>query len=437
MSADIYSTRWRVLALLGFAELLGMSLWFSASAVTPQLRALWGLSTSEAAWLTTIVQLGFVAGTAAAAVLNLADVIPAGRLFSICALFGAAANAAILAAPGYSYAVGFRFLTGFFLAGVYPPAMKMIATWFRSERGLAIGVIVGALTVGKATPYFVRAIPHVGLRPVVLTSSVGAVLAAMLVAFGYREGPFPFSSRPFSWRHVLDVVRVREWRLATGSYLGHMFELYAFWTWIPFFFGASVAARGGVFRGPRLISLLAFPPTPAGGGGGGWGGRSIRGPGLDLALRFTTIAVGGAGSVWGGLFADRRGRERLVSISLFMSGCCCVLSAFLFGRPLWVLGALAMTWGFFVIADSAQFSTLVTESVPAHAVGTALTIQTSLGFLLTMLPMQLVPLIAQRTGWRWAFAVLVVGPLAGIAAIRRFAAVRATTVRSANLSISA
>src|SRR3954463_337642 len=396
MSADIYSTRWRVLALLGFAELLGMSLWFSACAVTPQLRALWGLSTSEAAWLTTIVQLGFVAGTAAAAVLNLADVIPAGRLFSICALFGAAANAAILAAPGYSYAVGFRFLTGFFLAGVYPPAMKMIATWFRSERGLAIGVIVGALTVGKATPYFVRAIPHVGLRPVVLTSSVGAVLAAMLVAFGYREGPFPFASRPFSWRHVLDVVRVREWRLATGSYLGHMFELYAFWTWIPFFLAASVAARRGVFRGPRLISLLAF----------------------------TTIAIGGAGSVWGGLFADRRGRERLVSISLFMSGSCCVLSGVLFGQPLWVLGALAMTWGFFVIADSAQFSTLVTESVPAHAVGTALTIQTSLGFLLTMLPMQLVPWIAQRTGWRWGFAILTLGPLAGIAAIRRFATVR-------------
>src|SRR3954469_2925459 len=408
MSADTYSTRWRVLALLGFAELLGMSLWFSASAVTPQLRALWGLSTSEAAWLTTIVQLGFVAGTAAAAVLNLADVIHAGRLFSICALFGAAANAAILAAPGYSYAVGFRFLTGFFLAGVYPPAMKMIATWFRSDRGLAIGVIVGALTVGKATPYFVRAIPHVGLRPVVLTSSVGAVLAAMLVTFGYREGPFPFASRPFSWRHVLDVVRVREWRLATGSYLGHMFELYAFWTWIPSFLAASVAASQRV-RAPRLISLLAF----------------------------TTIAVGGFGSVWGGLFADKRGRERLVSISLFVSGACCLLSGVLFGGPAWVLGALAMTWGFFVIADSAQFSTLVTESVPAHTVGTALTIQTSLGFLLTMLPMQLVPLIAERVGWRWAFAVLAVGPLAGIAAIRRFAAVRRAPVRAASLGLSA
>jgi MFS family permease len=410
MEADTYSTRWRVLALLGFAELLGMSLWFSASAVTPQLRSIWGLTTAEAAWLTTIVQLGFVCGTAVAAVLNLADLIPAAKFFSAGALLGAVANAAILAAPGYRSALLLRFVTGFSLAAVYPPAMKMTATWFRSQRGLAIGVIVGALTVGKALPYLVRAIPHVGLRPVVLTSSIGAVIAALLVSVGYREGPYPFTSRPFSWSHVGDVVRVREWRLATASYLGHMFELYAFWTWIPAFLAASVAAAtGGFFRAPRLISLLAF----------------------------TTIAIGGAGSVWGGLFADRRGRERLVSISLVMSGSCCLLSGVLFGGPIWILGALAMTWGFFVIADSAQFSTLVTESVPPHAVGTALTVQTSLGFLLTMLPMQIVPLIAQRTGWRWGFAILALGPAGGIAAIRRLAALRAASSENANLSLSA
>lgn len=385
-----------------------MSLWFSASAITPQLRSIWGLTTAEAGWLTTIVQLGFVCGTAVAAILNLADVVPAGRLFSVSALLGAVANAAILAAPGFPTALTLRFLTGFFLAGVYPPAMKMTATWFQKERGFAIGVIVGALTVGKATPYLVRAIPHVGVRQVVLTSSVGALIAAILVATTYRDGPFPFAPRPFSWNQVRDVVRVREWRLATASYLGHMFELYAFWTWIPAFLAASVAASERV-RAPRLISLLAF----------------------------TTIAIGGAGSVWGGLFADKRGRERLVSISLFMSGSCCLLSGVLFGGPIWVLGALAMTWGFFVIADSAQFSTLVTESVPAHTVGTALTIQTSLGFLLTMLPMQLVPVIAQRTGWRWGFVILALGPLAGLAAIRRFAVVRrGSMARRAELSLS-
>ena len=409
MSGDVYSTRWRVLALLGIAELFGMSLWFAASAVSPQLRSIWGLTPTEAGWLTTIVQLGFVCGTATIAVLNLADLVPPGRLFSACALLGAAVNASILAVPGYRLALLTRFLTGFFLAGVYPPAMKMISTWFRAERGLAIGVIVGALTVGKATPYLVRAIPHVGLRPVVLIASAGAVVGGLLVALGYREGPFPFTSRPFSWNHVGDVVRVREWRLATTSYLGHMFELYAFWTWIPAFLAASVAANAGAgFRASRMISLLAF----------------------------TTIAIGGLGSVWGGIFADKRGRERLVSISLIVSGSCCLLSGFLFGKPLWVLGALAMTWGFFVIADSAQFSALVTESVPTHAVGTALTVQTSLGFLLTMLPMQLVPVIAQHAGWRWGFAVLALGPVAGITAIRELAAFRRLTPAGATWSLS-
>ena len=397
MSDEPPPARWRILSLLAVAELLGMSLWFAASAVAPQLRFLWNLTTSEAAWLTTVVQLGFVCGTAVAALLNLPDLVPARIFFSCAALLGAFANAAVLAAPGYSGALILRFATGFFLAGVYPPAMKMTATWFRSQRGFAIGVIVGALTVGKAIPYLVRAIPHVGLRPVVLSASVGALMASLLVFLGYRDGPFPFASRPFSWSHVRDVVRVREWRLATASYLGHMFELYAFWTWIPTYLAASVARQiGGPPRVTRFISLLAF----------------------------ATIAIGGAGCVWGGLFADKRGRERLVAISLAMSGTCCVLSGFLFGGQLWILGALAMTWGFFVIADSAQFSTLVTESVPAHAVGTALTVQTSLGFLLTMLPMQLVPLTAQRTGWRWAFPLLALGPAFGILAIRRLQTVR-------------
>lgn len=404
MAADTNPERWRILALLSLAELLGMSLWFAASAASPALRAAWDLTGSESAWLTTIVQLGFVAGTAMLAVLNLADIIPSRFLFAASALAGAAANAAILIAPGYETAIVLRFLTGLCLAGVYPPAMKMIATWFRSSRGLAIGTIVGALTIGKATPYLIRSLPNTGLRPVILAASAGAIIAAFIVLLGYREGPYPFAPRAFSWSHVREVARIREWRLATTSYLGHMFELYAFWTWVPAFLAASVAAQaGGPFRARRFISLLAF----------------------------ATIAIGGLGCVWGGLFADKRGRERLVTISLFVSGACCLLSGLLFGGPLWVLGALAMTWGFFVIADSAQFSTMVTESVPPHAVGTALTMQTSLGFLLTMLPMQLLPHIARSVGWRWSFTVLALGPVVGVAAIRKLAAVRGNQVMGA------
>ncbi len=386
-----------MLALLSTAELLGMSLWFAASAVAPQLSALWKLDPEQAGWLTTIVQLGFVTGTALTAALNLADILPSRLLFASAALAGAIANAAVLAAGGFHSALVLRFLTGVFLAGVYPPAMKMIATWFKAQRGLAIGTVVGALTIGKATPYLIHAIPGVGVRPVVLTASAGAVIAAFLVAFGYREGPYPFAARPFSWSLIAQVVRIREWRLATGGYLGHMFELYAFWTWIPAFLGASAAAMVAESRpGSEVVSLIAFG----------------------------TIAVGGVGCVWGGLVADRIGRERLVTIALAASGMCCLFVGFLFGASMWVLAPLALVWGFFVVADSAQFSALVTESVPAHAVGTALTIQTSIGFLLTMLPMQIVPALARQSGWRWSFAILSLGPAAGIWAVRRLVRAR-------------
>ena len=398
MERDAHPHRWRLLALLSTAELLGMSLWFAASAVAPQLSALWNLEPSQTAWLTTIVQLGFVAGTALSAALNLADVIPSRTLFAGSALLGATVNAGILLANGFHSALVLRFLTGLCLAGVYPPAMKMISTWFRSQRGLAIGTVVGALTVGKATPYLVHALPGAGVRPVIATASAGALIAALLVLFGYREGPYPFAARPFSWKLASDVLHVRDWRLATGGYLGHMFELYAFWTWIPIFLAASVAASVNLPRpSSETISLVAFG----------------------------TIAVGGAGCVWGGITADRLGRERLVTIALAASGTCCLLVGFLFGQSLWLLAPLALVWGFFVVADSAQFSALVTESVPAHAVGTALTIQTSIGFLLTMFPMQLVPSLARANGWRWAFAILSLGPAAGIWAVRRLVRSRA------------
>ena len=389
--------KWRALALLACAELLGMSLWFAASAVAPQLAARWSLSPSQTAWLTTSVQLGFVVGTAIAALLNLADVLPSKVYFAIAAVLGAAVNAGVIVSGSFHAALALRFATGMALAGVYPPAMKMAATWFHSRRGLAIGTVVGALTVGKATPYLVHAIPSAGPTAVVLTASACAIVAALLVGAGYSDGPFPFAPRPFSWSLVNTVLSRREWRLATGGYLGHMFELYSFWTWIPAFIGASLAAeKGGGAVSPELASLIAFG----------------------------TIAIGGIGCVWGGVEADARGRERLVMVAMALSGTCALLTPVAFGHSLWLLAPLALSWGFFVIADSAQFSTLVTEAVPAHAVGTALTVQTSLGFLLTMVSIQLVPPLVGIVGWRWAFPMLALGPAAGIAAIRRLARTR-------------
>lgn len=386
-----------MLTLLATAELLGMSLWFTASAVAPQLQAAWGLSAQQTGWLTTMVQIGFVAGTAVAAVLNLADLLPARPYFAVSALLGALVNALLVAAPGYEAALALRFLTGFFLAGVYPPAMKMIATWFQAGRGLAIGTIVGALTLGKATPYLTRALEGAALGPVVLAASAGAVLAAGLVGFGYRDGPFPFARRPFSFRLAGVVVRHRPTRLAIGGYLGHMWELYAVWTWIPAFLAASAQAMPTGAPAPFWVDVAAFG----------------------------AIGTGALGCVLGGWAADRVGRAPWVNLSMAASGACCLVVGFLFGGSFWVLVALAWVWGFFVVADSAQFSAMVTEVAPSHAVGTALTLQTSLGFLLTMVTIQAVPAIVEAAGWRWAFALLALGPAAGIAAIRRFQRVRA------------
>jgi MFS family permease len=284
-------------------------------------------------------------------------------------------NAGLTVTDSYAIALVIRFATGFFLAGVYPPAMKMAATWFRARRGLAIGTVVGALVAGKSTPYLVHAFPCASPSRVILVASVAALCAALLIAATYRDGPFAFESRPFSMNLVDTVASSREWRLATGGYLGHMFELYSFWTWIPAFAAASLAAS-----------------TP-----------TVR-PGTVLLVAFAAIAIGAIGSVWGGFAADRRGRAWLVVVAMIASGSCALLSPLVYGRSMLLLLALSLVWGFFVVADSAQFSALVTESVPAHAVGTALTIQTSLGFLLTMISIQLVPPLVSAVGFPYAGA---------------------------------
>ncbi len=390
--------RWAQLALVSLAVLLSLSAWLTATAIGPALAARWGLDAGEVGWLTTIVQLGFVGGTLVAAVLNLADVVPARPYFAASAAIAAGANALLLVVPGFRSALVARFLTGFFLAGVYPPSMKMAATWFRASRGLAIGTVVGALTVGKALPYLFRVLGDPGGTTVVVAASAAGLLAALLVGSAYRDGPHAPPRRPFEWRRVGEVLGHRPTVLATAGYLGHMWELYAFWS---------------------LVSVFSFDLLRA---DGQPEAAASFGAGL---VAFAAIAVGGAGSVVAGRWADRLGRERIAIAAMAVSGACALVVGWLLAAPPALVVPLVLVWGFAVVADSAQFSAVVTEVAPPHAVGTALTLQTSLGFALTAVAIPVTIWMAGRFGWGPAFALLAAGPAFGIGAMARLVRVRA------------
>ncbi|MFO0980229.1 MAG: MFS transporter [Planctomycetota bacterium] len=374
---------------MSLAELCGMALWFSASASVPVLRVQWQLDDRGAAWLTLAVQIGFVAGTLSSALFNLADVMDARRLFALSATLGALVNAAFaLCARGLWLGLPLRFLTGVFLAGVYPPGMKLIATWFLGGRGLAIGVLIGALTLGKASPYLINGIGDGSWRHSMLIVSVLALCAAVIVGGLVPRGPYALPNARFDRAQIGKVIANRGVRLASLGYFGHMWELYAMWTWAPVMLRASLQATGGAARMAELAAFLV-------------------------------IGAGALGCVAGGWLADRVGRTLVTSWAMAASGACCVLIGPLFGLPSPWLLSVAAIWGATVVADSAQFSTCVTELGDPQYLGTALTLQTCVGFLLTTASIELIGAIHPALGWRYAFLVLAPGPWLGVLAMLR------------------
>ena len=389
------SGRWRALVLLSLAELLGMSLWFSASAVVPALRVEWNMSASSAGWLTIAVQLGFVCGTLLSAFLNLPDVFSVRYLFAVSALAGALTNAAFgIYAHNAQTGIAFRFLTGMFLAGVYPPGMKIMATWFQRSRGMALGVLVGALTLGKASPYLLNALGSPNWRQNIFFISLLAIAGGFVVLVFVGDGPHALPAARFDWRQATGVFRNQGVRLASFGYFGHMWELYAMWVWIPVMIRASLA----VSKAAPLAAEVAS---------------------------FLVIGCGAVGCVVAGLVADRVGRTVVTSWAMAISGSCCLLIGFLFGGNPFLLLLLAAVWGATVVADSAQFSACVTELGDPQYVGTALTMQTCVGFLLTTISIELVPYFVSAVGWRYAFAILAPGPLLGVFAMLRLRALPA------------
>ena len=378
----------KAIVLLAVSEVLALSLWFSASAVVPSLKAEAVLSDLQASMFTSAVSIGFVFGTLASAILTLSDRIAPARLFSISALVAALANGLILIADPSSFAViGCRFVTGACMAWIYPVGMKMASSWAKGDTGFLVGLLVGALTLGSAMPHLFNVAGGVDWRFTIAASSAAAILAAVLIRFA-ETGPNLSGAAPFNPAAILEAWRNRPLRLANLGYLGHMWELYAMWGWIGFYLSRSFTDSG-----------LSAPVY--------WAGVAT----------FCVIAAGGVGSLAGGLFADRMGRTTLTIGAMAISGGCALGVGFVYGGAPMVMVALCIIWGITVVADSAQFSSCVIELADPRYIGTMLTVQTSLGFLLTLLTIHALPVFADHVGWQWAMAPLAIGPLLGVVAM--------------------
>lgn len=377
--------------LIAVVQVLGLATWFSASAVVPSLQDEWEISLAAAVWLTASTQVGFVLGAVASSALNLADRLPPAKLLAVSAAGAAICTSALaFGSNGLDSAIPLRLLTGVFLAGVYPVGMKLMASWtVRAQRGLWFGILIGALTLGSSVPHLIGtlALPW---REVLLTAAGLTASGAILAAIWLRPGPYlSASAARLDPRFALRMFRRRGPRLVNIGYFGHMWELYALWTWFPTFLAVTYGEPAG---SSHAVGMWVF---------------------LTMGLS------GVVGCLVGGWAADRWGRGRTATVALAVSGACCIVSPVIphLGVPLGVvIGAI---WGAAVIADSGVFSTMLSERVEPEFAGTALTTQTAVGFAITIVTIQIVPVIAGVLSWNYSLVILAIGPIAGVIALHR------------------